>query len=443
MGESTPDHELISAVRKGDTEAYGLLWQHHRLAGIAAARGIAPNYDPDELVAEAFARILEQLSKGNGPRDLFRPYLYQVIKSVAISSAQSTVPLSEDLDIPERETADTPWTDEAFDRSAAAAAFKSLPERWQSVLWYTEVEGLAPRKVASLIGISANSVSALALRARKALRSAWVEKHAAAVSELCSHMVPQLQKLEQGRLTARVRRDVEQHLSTCHDCRSAQTEFRQLNSRLSLVLAGIFVGSSATGLVTAINPQAALAAAAAVGSAATKTGLLVSTSTLLKAAAVVAVTAVGVGVLIHNAVSPSESGVETAAEAVAAPNPTAAGEATAKQGTADETKKKRKARAEEAQAEDSAETPAASNAGGTGEKPRSDKTAPEPTSAPAPPAPPAPEAPAAVNEIPYICAAAEAPGTARFSGDAARAGAVEVAPSGGSTVSTSTTSNWW
>ena len=65
-----------------------------------------------------------------------------------------------------------------FETGAAARAFQSLPERWQLVLWHLEVEGQKPADIAPLLGISANSVSALAYRAREGLRQAFVSMHA-------------------------------------------------------------------------------------------------------------------------------------------------------------------------------------------------------------------------------------------------------------------------
>ena len=53
-----------------------------------------------------------------------------------------------------------------------ARAFASLPERWQAVLWHTEIEGARPADVAPLLGLTANSVAALAYRAREGLRQA-------------------------------------------------------------------------------------------------------------------------------------------------------------------------------------------------------------------------------------------------------------------------------
>lgn len=56
-----------------------------------------------------------------------------------------------------------------LERTMIARAFASLPERWQAVLWHTETEGARPAEVASLLGLTANGVAALAYRAREGL----------------------------------------------------------------------------------------------------------------------------------------------------------------------------------------------------------------------------------------------------------------------------------
>ena len=82
-----------------------------------------------------------------------------------------------------------PFTDTAvagFEGGAAAKAFASLPERWQMVLWHLEVENQKPADIAPLLGMSANSVSALAYRAREGLRQAFLNMHSGdLVSEDC------------------------------------------------------------------------------------------------------------------------------------------------------------------------------------------------------------------------------------------------------------------
>jgi len=54
----SPDADLIAAVRGGDTQAYGLLFERHRQAASRLARHLIPGPDADDLVSEAFVRVL-------------------------------------------------------------------------------------------------------------------------------------------------------------------------------------------------------------------------------------------------------------------------------------------------------------------------------------------------------------------------------------------------
>ena len=165
------DHELIDAVRSGDTSAANELYSRHVDSARGAAYRIAPSLDLDDLVSESFTRIFEILARGGGPREAFRPYLYQVIRNAAIdqsSTANPEVELSEEFADPAtpEDTLDVAERNEAL-----ASAFESLPERWQTVLWYTVVEKLPPRKVAPLLGLSSGNVAQIASRARTQLRT--------------------------------------------------------------------------------------------------------------------------------------------------------------------------------------------------------------------------------------------------------------------------------
>lgn len=245
------DEELLRVCRDGDTEAFAALWERHRRAGFVAARSLAPSLDADDLVSEAYLRIFELVRAGRGPTGAFRPYLYRVIRSVSAdrfrSGEQSTVELH---DVPElHETA--PWEDNAFDLNAVTEAFSSLTPRWQAALWYTEVEGLPPREAAVFLGLSANSTSALAARARDALKSAWVEAHVhrELADGACRFTIEHLQRFQRGKLTARVSRQVEAHLDGCDACTRAAAEAKALNRQLGLVLAWISLGGAGAGLL--------------------------------------------------------------------------------------------------------------------------------------------------------------------------------------------------
>lgn len=233
--KAASDGELLDACREGDSAAFSHVWERHHRAGRVAARSIAPSLDADDLVSEAYLKIFELVRDGRGPRGAFRPYLYTVIRSVAADRLRSPEQASADLDqIPDLTEAG-PWEDNAFDLNAAARAFESLNERWQAVLWYTEVEGMPPREAAALLGLSANGVSALAGRAREALQSAWVEAHVnreLAAAE-CGSTLEQLQRYQRGKLTARASREVAAHLDGCTSCAAAARECRALNDQLA------------------------------------------------------------------------------------------------------------------------------------------------------------------------------------------------------------------
>ncbi|WP_139316003.1 sigma factor [Cellulosimicrobium sp. CUA-896] len=61
------DVELADAVRAGHVEAYAVLWERHAAAGRAAARRLTSTYDPDDVVQEAYLRILRALQQAPGP----------------------------------------------------------------------------------------------------------------------------------------------------------------------------------------------------------------------------------------------------------------------------------------------------------------------------------------------------------------------------------------
>ncbi|MGH1526973.1 RNA polymerase sigma factor [Leifsonia sp. L25] len=174
------DAELLTLAREGDTAAYGVLWKRHWHAARAMAASVTGRFDPDDLASEAFTRILKAVEKGGGPRSGFRSYLATTVRNVAIDwSRRKTTPNIEDPDIIEDWTFSELTALERIERETIAKAFYDLPDSWQEVLWYTEVEDMAPREVAPILGLTPNAVSALAVRAREGLRQAWINAHLA------------------------------------------------------------------------------------------------------------------------------------------------------------------------------------------------------------------------------------------------------------------------
>lgn len=173
----TGDDELVAATRAGDARAYGVLWDRHSPAALRAARAITSSIDPEDLVSEAFAKTLSAIRNGGGPTDAFRPYLFAAVRSAAATwgGKQKDIALEYIDELPVDDSDDS--LDVLSDKALLASAFKELPERWRTLLWYLEVEGMKPREIAPLMGLSPNAVSVLASRAREGFKAAWLQAH--------------------------------------------------------------------------------------------------------------------------------------------------------------------------------------------------------------------------------------------------------------------------
>src|SRR6188472_1837250 len=186
--DAPSDAELISRVRGGDLDAYGLLYERHVEAARRLSRQLVRGPDSEDLVSEAFAKVMTVLQGGGGPDVAFRAYLLTAVRRLHVDKIRSNQKLTTTGDMTPYDPG-VPFTDTAiagFEGGAAAKAFASLPERWQLVLWHLEVEGQKPAEIAPLLGMSANSVSALAYRAREGLRQAYLNMHSAdLVSDAC------------------------------------------------------------------------------------------------------------------------------------------------------------------------------------------------------------------------------------------------------------------
>lgn len=251
---TTSDAVLIERARSGDRDAFGELWRRHYLPAARVARRFTSSIDADDLVSEAYARIYKSVLAGGGPSGAFRPYLYTTIRNLASTwgAARRDVNVDvieeyEDERIPEDPAA---W---ALDRTLTARAFRSLPERWQTVLWYTEVEGMDPHEVAPILGITANSVAALSYRAREGLRKAWLQAHVndATASGECRWTMTRLGEHTRDGLGARDRTRIAAHLADCASCTIVSEEVEEVGSRLALVMLPLILGGVAGGSLLA------------------------------------------------------------------------------------------------------------------------------------------------------------------------------------------------
>jgi RNA polymerase sigma factor (sigma-70 family) len=221
---------------------------------------MVPRDVADDIVAEAFTRVLGAIRAGGGPGVAFRGYLLAAVRNLAADWLRATrrIAVAGDLDIDDRgagrsgplaQLTSGPEAQAEADAEAhlVARAFDRLPVRWRAVLLQLEVEGKAPMTVAPMFGLSANGVSALAMRAREGLRQAYLQEHVGAnIPRSCRAYTALLGAGARGRLSRRRRLAMHKHLQHCETCSDLFTELTELNGRLgSILLPAVLAGASA------------------------------------------------------------------------------------------------------------------------------------------------------------------------------------------------------
>jgi len=241
-----PDDMAILPVGDVAGRTYEELYIEHAPVARRVALSMVQRDVADDIVAEAFTRVLGAIRAGGGPGLAFRAYLLTAVRNTANdwlrASRRTTVigDLDQDLEdrVPEENMSLAQLSRgpeaEAEARAEArlvAAAFGRLPARWRAVLWQLEVEGKAPAAIAPMFGLSANGVSALAVRAREGLRQAYLQQHIGRnIPVSCQSYAAVLGADARGQLSRRRRSVVHEHLQHCTGCHALASELTELNS---------------------------------------------------------------------------------------------------------------------------------------------------------------------------------------------------------------------
>jgi RNA polymerase sigma factor (sigma-70 family) len=174
------DSALLAATRSGDAEAYGVLYLRHVEAARRLARSLAGDSgEAEDLVSEAFVKVLAALHRGGGPDSSFRAYLHTALRNVfySVRLRDRRLEFTDDLTPYEPVVPQHDPEQAELELRYAVRAFARLPERWRMVLWHTEVRGQTPAQLAPLLGLTPGGVAALAFRARARLRQMYHQEH--------------------------------------------------------------------------------------------------------------------------------------------------------------------------------------------------------------------------------------------------------------------------
>ena len=260
--DSLPDDELISLTRQGEKEAYGILWSRYCSAGLAYASRIARS-DPEDLVVEAYTKILRAIQTGRGPKDSFLFYLYATIRNVMISQYRkfgSTVPGLEDV------TSDAMPVEgdvlSAIDAERISRVMSLMRPVQQKILWLSQAEERTTAEIAAELGMTQTNVTTSVQRSRQEFVRLWMQDHVCTTDvkpgSEHAYVLSHAGKYMTGKPTPRLRARVEAHLAKCDTCSAELAEARSIarlfRSRLAPVAASPTMVVMAEGKTYAVAP---------------------------------------------------------------------------------------------------------------------------------------------------------------------------------------------
>ncbi|MGH9154315.1 MAG: sigma-70 family RNA polymerase sigma factor [Acidimicrobiales bacterium] len=239
IGQEVSDAELTTRAAGGEVAAFEELYRRHVDAAWRVAQAVTGNsHDAADAVSDTFTRVFQALPTRLKDGGHFRPYLLASARNAAIDVLRRNGRLSpteaDEMDRPAVGNEPAELMVGEVDSSMVTRAFRSLPERWRSVLWLTEVEDIPPREAAGMLGMSPNGVAQLAVRARAGLRERFLQAHLGdgEVLPACRSTVDRLGAYVAGGLAPREVAKVDQHLAGCAACTGRQAQLAEIGPSL-------------------------------------------------------------------------------------------------------------------------------------------------------------------------------------------------------------------
>jgi RNA polymerase sigma-70 factor (ECF subfamily) len=173
------DEALMQAVRGGDLEALGQLFErHHRPVFRFLSRTTGDATAAEDLVQEVFVRILKYrhtYSRGNR----FDAWMFSIARNARADYYRTRTPpadaAAESLEIATTEPGPGTLLEQRIEVERLDRALRQLDEDARDLLALARYEGMPYEQIADLLGIEVGAVKVRVHRAMKRLRALFFE----------------------------------------------------------------------------------------------------------------------------------------------------------------------------------------------------------------------------------------------------------------------------
>ncbi len=226
--ENERDRSLIAMFKAGDRRGLEELYRHyHERVYRSCLHTCRDPEDAIDATQDAFLNVFRRIGRSDGDLSSFRDYLFMSSRNISlkiISKRKRSTPTSEPPEPDELvHASEDPERSALIDdqREILRKATGSLNQRQIDALTMYEIEGKSYSEIGEFLGIEANAVAQLLLRARIRLKKAVRLRAARETSSgSCSDALALLSKKTDGKLHDGDGEWLDAHLDDCHRCRT-------------------------------------------------------------------------------------------------------------------------------------------------------------------------------------------------------------------------------
>src|SRR5689334_18049996 len=230
-GSALRDHDLVSAVRRGEDCAFEELFTRYRGRIRAYVSRILADADlAEDITQEVFISALRRLRNTERPI-AFKPWIYQIAKNACIDELRRNrraieVPLEHLREWPDGEPdllSRDPGPELAVESKQQLedlrGAFRGVSDLHSRILVLRELDGLSYHEIGERLGLSRPVVESTLFRARRRLAEEYEELISGRRCEQTRALIDAWEGRTLRRLGVRDRRQVARHLAHCQPCR--------------------------------------------------------------------------------------------------------------------------------------------------------------------------------------------------------------------------------